>query len=172
MLQINASQCFQIWMARYPYIRHGLCYTSQALTSVIQVFSINHITSSPHYPQSNGLAEKYVQIVKCLFKKAKEEGKDFYKCLMIYYNTPLTGSLQLPMQILQGRSGSITTFFFACIFLFLNKALGVPIYLGSLPTEKAYCSYVPTFHNKNIRVSFLLVHLLKKPIYVHTNKMI
>ena len=28
-------------------------------------------------------AEKYVQIVKNLFHKAKEEGKDMLKCLMI-----------------------------------------------------------------------------------------
>ena len=70
----------------------------------MQAFSVNHITSSLHNPQSNGLAEKYVQIVKCLFNKAKEEGKDFCKCLMIYHNTPLTGSAQLPMQIFQGRS--------------------------------------------------------------------
>ena len=54
--------------------------------------------------QSNGLAEKYVQIAKCLFNKAKEEWKDFYNCLVMYHNTPLTGSLQLPMQILQGKS--------------------------------------------------------------------
>ena len=31
------------------------CYTSQAFTSVMQAFSVNHITSSLHYPQSNGL---------------------------------------------------------------------------------------------------------------------
>ena len=73
-------------------------------TIVMPSYHVNHITSSPHYPQSNGLAEKYVQIVKSLFYKAKEEGKDFYKCLMIYCNTPLTGSLQSPMQILQGRN--------------------------------------------------------------------
>ena len=75
---------------------------SQAFTRVMQAFSVNHITSSPHYPQSNGLAEKFIQIVKCLFNKAKEEGKDFHKCLMIYHNIPL--SLQMPMQILQGRN--------------------------------------------------------------------
>ena len=68
---------------------NGPCYTSQAFTSVMQPFSVNHITSSLHYTQSNGLAENYMQIVKCLFNKAKEEGKDFYKCLMIYHNTPL-----------------------------------------------------------------------------------
>ena len=68
---------------------NGPCYTSQAFISVMQCYNVNHITSSLHYPQSNGLAEKYVQIVKSLFYKAKEKGKDFYKCLMIYCNTPL-----------------------------------------------------------------------------------
>ena len=65
---------------------------------------MNHITSSPHYPQSNGLAEKYVQIVKNLFHKAKEEGQDLYKCLMIYENTPLSNTLQSLMQILSNRA--------------------------------------------------------------------
>ena len=83
---------------------NGPCYASQAFTSVMQAFIVNHITSSPHYPQSNSPAEKYVQIVKCLFNKAKEEGKDFYKCFVIYHNTHLTGSLQSSMQILHGRN--------------------------------------------------------------------
>ena len=80
------------------------CYTSQTFTSVVQSYNVNHITSSLHYPQSNGLAEMYVQIVKHLFHKAKEKGKDFYKCLMIYCSTPLTGIMKSPMQILQGRN--------------------------------------------------------------------
>lgn len=45
-------------------------------------YNVNHITRSPHYPQSNGLAEKYV---KNLFQKAQEEGKDLYQCLMVYH---------------------------------------------------------------------------------------
>ena len=56
---------------------NGPYYKLQAFTSVMQAFSVNHITSSLHYPQSNGLKEKYVQIVECLFNKAKEEGKDY-----------------------------------------------------------------------------------------------
>ena len=39
-----------------------------------------------------------------LFHKAKEEGKDMFKCLIIYCNTPLSSNLQSPMQILQNRS--------------------------------------------------------------------
>ena len=79
---------------------NGPCYAADAFTSVMNAYHVNHITSSCHYPQSNGLAEKYVQIVKSLFYKAKEEGKDLFKCLMIYHNTPLSDSLQSLMQIL------------------------------------------------------------------------
>ena len=67
-------------------------------------YNINHITSSPHYPQSNGLVEKYVKIVKNLFYKAKEEGKDLYQSLMAYRNTPLSNNLKSPMQMLASRS--------------------------------------------------------------------
>ena len=45
-----------------------------------------------------------MQIAKCLFNKAKEEANDLYKCLMINHYTPLRGSFQSPMQVLQGRS--------------------------------------------------------------------
>ena len=83
---------------------NGPCYISQAFTSIMKAFRSNHITSFLHYLQSNGLAEKYVQNVKSLFYKAKEEGKDVYKCHMIYCNTPFMGSLQIPMQVLQGKS--------------------------------------------------------------------
>ena len=72
----------------------------------MKAFSFNHIASSLYYPSSNGLAEKNVQTVKCLFYKVKEEGKDLYKCLMIYHNTPHAGSLQSPMQILQGSNAT------------------------------------------------------------------
>ena len=67
-------------------------------------YAMNHITSSPHYAQSNGQAEKCVQIVKNLFQKTKDEGTDIHKCLMIYCNTPLASTSMLPMQMLQQRS--------------------------------------------------------------------
>ena len=40
-------------------------------------------------------------IVKNLFHKAQEEGKDLYQCLMMYRNTPLSSTLQSPMQYSQ-----------------------------------------------------------------------
>ena len=102
-----ANHCKQVfseyWWPETLISDSGPSYTVDAFTSVMNVYHINHITNSPHYPQSNGLAEKYVQIVKSLFYKANKEGKDLFKCLMIYHNTPLSDSLQSLMHILQNR---------------------------------------------------------------------
>ena len=73
---------------------NGPCYTAYAFISVMNAYHVNHITSSQHYPQSDGLAEKYLHIVKSLLYKTKEKkGEDLFKSLMIYHNTPLSVSL-------------------------------------------------------------------------------
>ena len=83
---------------------NGPCYASEIFKGLMKEYQVNHITSSPNYPQPNSLAEKYVHIIKNLFYKAKEEGPDLHKCLMIYRNTPLSSCLQSPMQILSSRA--------------------------------------------------------------------
>ena len=70
-------------------------------------YNVNHITSSPHYLQSNGLAEKYMQIVKQLFYKAKEEGK-FLQVSYDLSQYPLTGSMQLLMHISKAEMLDLT----------------------------------------------------------------
>ena len=102
-----ASHCKQVF-SEYGWQEtlisdNGPCFTADAFTSVMNVYHVNHITSSPHYSQSIGLAEKHVQFVKNLVYKAKEEGKYLFKCFIIYLNTPLSGSLQSMMQIVQRR---------------------------------------------------------------------
>ena len=83
---------------------NGPCYTSEIFKGLMKEYQVNHIMSSPHCPQSNSLAEKYIQIVKNLFHKVKEEGQDLHKCLMAYRNTPLSSQLQSSMQILSSRA--------------------------------------------------------------------
>ena len=83
---------------------NGPCYTSEIIKGLMKEYQVNHITSSPHYLQSNGMVEKYIQIVKNLFHKVKEVGQDLHKCLMVYRNTPLSSQLQSPMQILSSRA--------------------------------------------------------------------
>ena len=47
----------------------GPCYTVGAFTSVMNAYHVNHITILPHYPQSSGLAEKYVQMSRVYFAR-------------------------------------------------------------------------------------------------------
>ena len=83
---------------------NGLCYTAETFANLMKEYAVNHITSSPHYPQSNSLAEKFIQIVKNLFYKARDEGTNIHKSLMIYCNTPLASIAKSLMQMLQQRS--------------------------------------------------------------------
>ena len=82
----------------------GPCYSVEIFTNLMQEYGVNHITSSPHYPQSNSLTERFVQIIKNLFHKVEEEGTDIFKSLMIYYNIPLSSTTQSPMQMLQNTT--------------------------------------------------------------------
>ncbi|KAE9534116.1 hypothetical protein AGLY_008852 [Aphis glycines] len=66
-------------------------------------WGINIVTSSPNYPQSNGLAERCVQIVKKLLKKASDTNTDPYIALMQYRNTA-NNSLCSPAQLLMSRN--------------------------------------------------------------------
>ncbi|XP_022169538.1 uncharacterized protein K02A2.6-like [Myzus persicae] len=67
------------------------------------IWDIQLITSSPYFHQSNGLAEKSVDIVKGMLKKIGEEGGDLNIYLLNYRNTPITGLNYSPAQLLQSR---------------------------------------------------------------------
>ena len=105
----HVTEHFRLIFSEYSWLDtlvsdNGPCYVAEAFTNLMKGYTVNHITSSPHYPQSNGLAEKFVHIVKNLFYKVKEEGTDMYRCLMIYHNTPIESTSKSPMQMLQQRS--------------------------------------------------------------------
>ena len=61
-------------------------------------FEIN--TSSPRYPQSNGMSERTIQTVKNRLKKAEDDGNDPYIALLEYRNTPVSGLQESPAQLL------------------------------------------------------------------------
>ena len=60
-------------------------------------------TSSPNYPQSNGLVERNVQTIKRLFRKAKESNTSTDIALLEYRNTPISGMALSPAQLLMSR---------------------------------------------------------------------
>ncbi|KAE8741557.1 hypothetical protein FOCC_FOCC012894 [Frankliniella occidentalis] len=60
------------------------------------------ITSSPHYAQSNEMAERHVQTIKKTVKKALAAGRDPHQCVLEICYTPIINDLS-PAQILMGR---------------------------------------------------------------------
>ena len=60
-------------------------------------------TSSPTYAQSNGQVERFVSVVKQMFRKADEEGRYTYLALLAYRNTAMTGMSYSPAQMLMSR---------------------------------------------------------------------
>ena len=81
---------------------NGKQFDSMEFQKFTTQYQISHITSSPTYPQSNGQAEKGVQIVKRLLKKAKENDSDPYIALLNYRSTPLDCG-KSPAELLMNR---------------------------------------------------------------------
>ena len=65
-------------------------------------WDFQHRTSSPRYPKSNGLAERTIQTVKGILKKAKVLRQDPYLALLQYRNAPLQDNVS-SAQLLMNR---------------------------------------------------------------------
>lgn len=78
---------------------NGPQYASAEFSTFASSYGFQHITSSPRYPQSNGLAERCVQTVKNLLKKSS----DPYQSLLSYRSTPLSWCDLSPAELSMGR---------------------------------------------------------------------
>jgi len=65
-------------------------------------YDFEHITASPHYPQSNGKVESAVKSAKHMLKKTSKAGSDQYLALLDIRNTP-TADLPSPAQRMFNR---------------------------------------------------------------------
>ncbi|XP_029055276.2 uncharacterized protein K02A2.6-like, partial [Osmia bicornis bicornis] len=78
-------------------------FSSYELKVFAQQWNFDVVTSSPHYPRSNGQAERAVQVAKKILKKCIEEDKELDVALLEYRNTPITGLTVSPAQVLFSR---------------------------------------------------------------------
>ena len=77
---------------------NGPQYAASVFAKFAEEKGFTHITSSPRYPQSNGKAERTVQTVKMLHKKATQP----YDALLAYRTTALECGYS-PAQLCMGR---------------------------------------------------------------------
>ena len=111
LLASSTSTCV-ITHAKSIFARHGIphtvvsdngpCFSSKEWQKFAEQYDFKHVTSSPHYAQSNGQAEKGVHILKKLLKKAADSDSDPYLALLSYRASPLQCGLS-PAELLMKR---------------------------------------------------------------------
>ena len=78
---------------------NGPQFASYEMKQFSNTYGFWHITTSPHYPQANGLAERTVKTVKNLL----EHSSDPYMALLSYRATPIPWCALSPVELLMGR---------------------------------------------------------------------
>nr|XP_039248383.1 uncharacterized protein K02A2.6-like [Styela clava] len=82
---------------------NGSVYCSHEFKQFAKEWGFKHITSSPHFPQSNSYSERAVQSAKTLLEKCKRDGSDPYIALLNQRNIPRDDVLGSPAQRLLAR---------------------------------------------------------------------
>ena len=78
---------------------NGPQYSAECYKKFARDYGFQHITSSPHYPQGNGEAERAVKTIKGMLRKSG----DPYLSLLAYRSTPLEIGYS-PAQLLMSRN--------------------------------------------------------------------
>lgn len=104
----TVSKALKTMFARYgvPDILvsdNGPQFASEEFATFARKWGFEHVTSSPHYPQSNGKAENAVKTVKRLFTKCRESHCSEFLALLDWRNTPTEGLGTSPAQRFLGR---------------------------------------------------------------------
>lgn len=88
---IFCSRCFSTSIVRDIWgHRRGSIFHQFALE-----YGFQYHISNPYHPRSITMAEKEVQTIKNLLKKATEDGQDFHLAILDLRNTPISEDMHL-----------------------------------------------------------------------------
>ena len=75
-------------------------FSSEPFSCFLTSLGINHITSSPLYPKSNGFRERQIKTIKTSLTTAKSSGISTDHLLQTLFSTPIGPNLPSPHEIL------------------------------------------------------------------------
>ena len=82
---------------------NGPQYIGKPFQDFVHKWGIQHTTSSPRFPQSNGFIERQVQTIKKIIKKCKKEKQTLHLAMLNLRATPVDSKLPSPAEMLMGR---------------------------------------------------------------------
>lgn len=82
---------------------NGPQYSSRQFAEFKKEWNFEHVTSSPHFPRSNGFAERHVAVAKSILRKCKHDGSDMRLALLHHRLTPRNELLGTSSQRIMGR---------------------------------------------------------------------
>ena len=85
------------WHSRDGCFRNGTQFSSAEFRTFADRWNFSHVTGSPHYPQSNGAAERAVKTVKEILRQ------DIFLALLSYRSTPIPDLGASPAELAVGR---------------------------------------------------------------------
>lgn len=81
---------------------NGPCFKSMAFSLFCKELDIHHSSSSPHYHQSNGKAERAIGTIKAMLKKSSNDIQ-ITKAFTAYLDTPVSDALPSPAELFHSR---------------------------------------------------------------------
>jgi hypothetical protein len=126
---------------------------SPALSLAVSVHREEFVTSSPEFPQSNGLAERNIQTVKATVLKMFHDGCTMWEVLAVR-STPVSDQLQSPSVLLQGRH--LRTLLKFLPSAFVSRVVPVPFVQSQLSQRQGDASF-HNVHRFDVRCSLLFV---------------
>ena len=79
-------------------------FTSDELIQFLQYHYIDHITSSPHFPRSNGFIDHQVHTIKTALSTSHNSSKTLEDLLLDLCSTPIRPNMPSPWEILHNRT--------------------------------------------------------------------